>query len=73
MTGTDPLVAAAQSLEAQAAVTTIRRLLERWGVVLDDPDTPPDRRAEIHGYLTTLLERIRAGMEELEAKGITDG
>lgn len=73
MTATDPLTAAAQQLEAEAHMTTVRRYLQQAQAEHDRPDTPHQRRAEIRDRLWTLLERIRAGIAALEARGLGDG
>lgn len=66
MTDTDPLAAAAQKLEAETHVMTVRRFLEQAQTEHDDPDTPPERQTEIQGIVRTLLERTRCGIAELE-------
>lgn len=65
MTGTDPLTAAAQELEAEAHMRAVRRFLEQAWAEYDDLGTPPGRRAEIRGFVTALLERTRSGIAAL--------
>lgn len=66
MTDTDPLAAAAQKLEDETHLMTVRRFLEQAQAEHDHPDTPHQRQAEIRGIASTLLERTRAGIAELE-------
>ena len=66
MTHTDPLAAAAQKLEDETHVMTVRRFLEQAQAEHDHPDTPHERQTEIRGIVRTLLERTRAGIAELE-------
>jgi hypothetical protein len=62
----DPLTAAAEEIESEARVTTVRRYVQQAAAEHDGPDTPNERRTEIQGCLSTLLERTRAGIAELE-------
>lgn len=66
MTHTDPLTAAAQKLQDETHVMTVRRFLQQAQAEHDHPDTPHERQAEIRGIARTLLERTRSGIAQLE-------